>query len=460
MQGADGKRKSDGPDPQLAAKKANQASRSPCDWPLDELDLEKPAGPNGRAVLLVTGAMNPAHRGHVNMLHQARRRLEKAGVAVVGAFASPTHDGYVQRKAEQKGTIGLSGEFRVALVKQMVAKDPLVTASAWEVRRPGGFIDFPFPYVVDALAMELRDTPCTRDIACIYVCDPDLASTAVRHATANESVWGGVVVVPRTDFILNVTEEPERGVYIAEPDDTANFSSTELRAALEESDVRAVAEAMSDAGARFLLYPTTAEYARFQEDYRLLNVLITQARRPPIPQAVTEPLIYLSRKQVPVVEHLFPSLRDYTLPAWVPQRLIARDQRFDDTGMTNALKSTDGTPYLWATEFENVHDTWKYKEPELHIDGKEYTDSEAFYHAQKPEPLNEAEWEKLKEDVMRKAIRAKWARDPKVRALLCATKGHPLVAIKDDDYWGFHPTRGGKNVLPQLWMDLREEVCL
>lgn len=30
-------------------------------------------------VLLTTGAMNPPHRGHAQLLHQARERLEEAG---------------------------------------------------------------------------------------------------------------------------------------------------------------------------------------------------------------------------------------------------------------------------------------------------------------------------------------------------------------------------------------------
>lgn len=450
MKGADGKRKSDGPDPQLAAKKANQASPSPCDWPLDKIDLKKPAEPNGRAVLLVTGAMNPAHCGHVNMLRQARRRLETAGIAVVGAFASPTHDGYVQDKAQKNSTIGLSGEFRVAVLERIVANDPLVTASAWEVRHPKGFIDF--PKVVDALAAELRKNPHTHDIACIYVCGPDLASDAADYAVAEGSLWGGVVVVPRTDLTLALQEDPARRIFVAAPDDTANLSSTALRKAIQSGNVCAVAAAMSNEGARFLLYPTADEYARFEKD------LLVVSKPPPIP--LVEPLIYLSNEQGPIVSARFPSLEQYTLPAWVPHRLIARDQNYDNTGIQNALQSTNGKPYLWATEFENVHDLWKYQEPTLNIDGKEYKDSEAYYHAQKPEPFNQAEWEKLQDDVMRKAIRAKWARDPKVRALLCATKGHPLVAIKPDTYWGFHAIRGGKNRLPQLWMELRDKVCL
>ena len=41
-----------------------------------------------------------------------------------------------------------------------------------------------------------------------------------------------------------------------------------------------------------------------------------------------------------------------------------------------------GRPYLWATEFENVHSLWRYKEPPITIDGRTYRWSEDFYRAQ------------------------------------------------------------------------------
>jgi predicted NAD-dependent protein-ADP-ribosyltransferase YbiA (DUF1768 family) len=129
----------------------------------------------------------------------------------------------------------------------------------------------------------------------------------------------------------------------------------------------------------------------------------------------------------------------------------------DDAGMRLALQKTKGAPYLWATEFENVHDIWVYKEPEITVRDKRYANSETFYHAQKPLDNAWDEWENVKDDVMREGIRAKLASDPSLHALLCATQGHPLLAIKNDEYWGFHPHKGGLNRLAQLWMELRAE---
>ena len=230
------------------------------DWPLDALNLAVPQGPNGRAVLLMTGAMNPAHRGHINMLHQARDRLERAGITVVGAFASPTHDEYVQGKAHDKGTIALTGEFRLAVIDHMVASDPSVTASPWEVRNDE-FVDF--PYVVPELTAALYANPRTRGILCVYVCGPDLGRRAVRHAGAS-AAWGGVVVVPRTDKKMTVAEDVARRVFVAEADpSTEGFSSTDLREEIANGNEDKVVEAMSAEGARFLLHPTHDEFARF-----------------------------------------------------------------------------------------------------------------------------------------------------------------------------------------------------
>ena len=44
---------------------------------------------------------------------------------------------------------------------------------------------------------------------------------------------------------------------------------------------------------------------------------------------------------------------------------------------------------------------------------------------------------------MRVALRAKLDADPALRALLRATKGHPLLAVESDTYWGVDAINGG-----------------
>jgi len=113
---------------------------------------------------------------------------------------------------------------------------------------------------------------------------------------------------------------------------------------------------------------------------------------------------------------------------------------------------------LWATEFENVHSLWRYDEPALVIDSIEYTSAETYYHFQKPDPFDAQLWESIKCQVMRVALLAKLDVDPALRALLRATKGHPLLAVKSDTYWGVDAINGGRNRLAELWMELRDEI--
>ena len=114
--------------------------------------------------------------------------------------------------------------------------------------------------------------------------------------------------------------------------------------------------------------------------------------------------------------------------------------------------------YLWATELENVHSTWKYSEKPLIIGGKVYDDSEDYYQLQKPEPFDDREWKAKRDDVMRRALLAKVLGDEDVLKLLWITGDNTLVSLKNDSYWGFSPVHGGYNQLGVLWMDIRRHL--
>jgi predicted NAD-dependent protein-ADP-ribosyltransferase YbiA (DUF1768 family) len=97
------------------------------------------------------------------------------------------------------------------------------------------------------------------------------------------------------------------------------------------------------------------------------------------------------------------------------------------------------------------------------VSGEQYACSEEAYHAQKPEPFDEVEWEKRKVDAMLEALRAKFravgASGDSLRGLLLSTHPHPLLAIKGDTFWGFDPAEGGDNMLGVLLMKIREEMA-
>lgn len=181
---------------------------------------------------------------------------------------------------------------------------------------------------------------------------------------------------------------------------------------------------------------------------------------------ITEPYIYISEKQTMLIRdtNLFPAIKQMLedekiqLPAWLPQRVIARDLRYDLSGIEKALEHTNQKPYVWATEFENVHDRWSYDEPEITVDGTNYENSETYFHSQKPTPFNDREWKTKRDAVMMTAIKSKMISDPRLKILLLSTKNYPLLSLKGDTYWGVDPVYGGSNRLAELWMEIRTEL--
>lgn len=72
-----------------------------------------------------------------------------------------------------------------------------------------------------------------------------------------------------------------------------------------------------------------------------------------------------------------------------------------------------------------------------------------------------ADWEVVKEDVMRAALRAKFEQHPKLEALLLSTGDAELIEhTRNDRYWADGGDGTGKNRLGILLMELRAELIL
>lgn len=212
------------------------------------------------AVILSTGAMNPAHRGHAQLLHQAADRLSKAGYKVAGAYISPTHDSYVQPKARRLQTIGLSNAFRLEVARLTVLHDDLVALSPWECSQ-SGFVDF--PQVSEQCQREF-----SAEAKVFYACGTD-------HAERCGLLGGmgsiGIVVVPRAGD-RKPNEKPGK-VFVAEPShgEVAEFSSTKVREAIVDSNAEYISRAMSPEAAQFLLSPTPEQREKFGDDFDKLR---------------------------------------------------------------------------------------------------------------------------------------------------------------------------------------------
>jgi ribA/ribD-fused uncharacterized protein len=69
------------------------------------------------------------------------------------------------------------------------------------------------------------------------------------------------------------------------------------------------------------------------------------------------------------------------------------------------------------------------------------------------------DWESVKDNVMREALRAKFTQHADLRALLLGTGDATLVEhTEKDHYWGDGGNGTGKNRLGQLLMELREQL--
>lgn len=73
-------------------------------------------------------------------------------------------------------------------------------------------------------------------------------------------------------------------------------------------------------------------------------------------------------------------------------------------------------------------------------------------------PLRE-DWEKVKDDTMRDAVRAKFTQYAELRCLLVDTADAELIEhTTNDSYWADGGNGSGKNMLGKILMEIREEL--
>lgn len=84
---------------------------------------------------------------------------------------------------------------------------------------------------------------------------------------------------------------------------------------------------------------------------------------------------------------------------------------------------------------------------------------EAFRIAQEHKRFSRIDWNDVKCDVMLDIIRTKAAQHGYVRKKLFDSGDRHLVENSwRDDFWGWGPSRDGKNMLGELWMRVRSEM--
>ena len=69
------------------------------------------------------------------------------------------------------------------------------------------------------------------------------------------------------------------------------------------------------------------------------------------------------------------------------------------------------------------------------------------------------DWETVKDEIMREAVRAKFVQNAELREHLLATGGAEIVEhTTNDAYWGDGGDGSGKNMLGRILMEIRQEI--
>lgn len=198
-------------------------------------------------------------------------------------------------------------------------------------------------------------------------------------------------------------------------------------------------------------------------------------------------LYYLNEHAAEIIKkmgwtHL--EVRLASLPGWLPHRDVATAMGHNHKAIEAAEKAVGGR-CRWATEFENVHSVWHFREKGfeyagVHWNGSEQlfqclkrgdqfekhkeefcvlTEMEAFAMGRTVKIEHAAEWDRVgRVEAMKLALSLKFGADKHLRDLLLSTGDDHLVSIKGDVYWGIGFDGTGQNKLGELLEALRTEI--
>ena len=84
------------------------------------------------AILVSTGAYNPIHRGHIQIMSMAKTECEWAGYSVIGGFISPSHRNYLVFKG---GHDYYSDTDRIEMARLATLDSDWIDVSTWEINK-------------------------------------------------------------------------------------------------------------------------------------------------------------------------------------------------------------------------------------------------------------------------------------------------------------------------------------
>eukprot|EP01084_Bolivina_argentea_P188380 324307_1 len=159
------------------------------------------------AVLLTTGALNPIHLGHVDIMESAKIELESQhkNVKVIGGFMSASHDDYVGGKFGRNKYI--PSEYRLKMVEMATTYSDWISCDEWECRQ-NYFVDY--PQVASRLNEALKEIYCDKNkyikennLKIYYVCGLDHATNCGLLGRGLNYLGVNTLIVRRPNAKLN-----------------------------------------------------------------------------------------------------------------------------------------------------------------------------------------------------------------------------------------------------------------
>jgi nicotinic acid mononucleotide adenylyltransferase len=145
-------------------------------------------------VLLCTGSFCPAHKGHLAIMMEARKKLESEKFQVVAGYFSPGHDEYIYDK---NGVESISSQERIRLLQQLIdheGQGHWLAVDPWEAIFNKVAVNF--TDVITRLEMYLKKWTSKKINVC-YVCGADNARFALTFL-----LKGNCVIADRPSYEL------------------------------------------------------------------------------------------------------------------------------------------------------------------------------------------------------------------------------------------------------------------